>query len=134
MRHLDVLQCGRAVGRQRPETQVPRASADGQPDCGRPAGDPHRDARGCCVEHHGPVAGWRPGLQVPDVPQAPGHVLLCLRHCGDQSGQAVGHPQPSGHQHGPQKEQGHADGGLDDEHLAVHPSGKRWAMLVRHDR
>lgn len=76
------------------------------------------------MEHHSSVAGRRPGLQVPDVPQAPGHVLVCLCHGGDQFGQTVGYPGPSGHQHGSQKEQGYADGGVDHEHLVLNPSGK----------
>lgn len=124
MRSLHPLQPGCALGYQESQAKVPRPCADSQPDGCRPAGDIHRDAGGRHVEHHSPVAGRRPGLQVPDVPQAAGHVLLCLCDSGDKSGQTVGHPQPPDHQHGPKKEQDDAGGGVDYERLALSPTGE----------
>lgn len=97
--HLGLLQPGRAVGGlQGRQAQIPRQDADRQPDGSRSAGDLRGDARGRRVEHHGSVARRRLCLQAADVSQAAGHVLLRLRHGGDQSGQAVSHPQPPGHQ------------------------------------
>lgn len=97
--HLSLLQPGRVMGGlQGRQAQIPRQDADRQPDGGRSAGDLRGDARGRRVEHHDSVACRRLCLQAADVSQAAGHVLLRLRHGGDQSGQAVSHPQPSGHQ------------------------------------
>lgn len=76
------------------------------------------------MEHNSSVGGQRPGLQNPDVSEATGDVLVRLCHRGDQPGQTVCHPQPSGYHHGPEKKQGDADGGVDDERRVVNSSGK----------
>lgn len=122
--HIHFLQSGCAVGCHQSQAQIPRPSADHQPDCSRPLGYLHCDASGCRVEHHSTVVGWWPGLQIPHVPQAASHVLLCFCHSGDKFGQTISYPQPSGHQHGPEEEQDHAGGSVDNEHLALSPSGK----------
>lgn len=126
MCHFHFLQFGCALGSPQPQAEIPCPSADNQPDCGRSSGYLHRDARWRGLEHHSPVAGRRPGVQITDVPQAAGHVLLRLCHGGDKSWQTVGYTQPSGHQHGPEKEQGHADRGLGYERLVLDPPGKAW--------
>ncbi len=49
-------------------------------------------------KHHGSVVGRGSGLQIANVSEACGDVLLCVCDCGHKPGQAVGHSQPSGHQ------------------------------------
>lgn len=83
MRSVGCVQFSGALGsQQRRQAQVTRQDPHNEPDCGGPAGDFHRDARGRGVEHHGTVAGGGRRLQAADVPETGGDVLLCFCNCG----------------------------------------------------